>query len=799
MLINEAWLKEFVNYSLTTEQLTDKLTMAGLEVDSVAPAAAEFKSVVVGEVLSAEQHPNADKLSICKVDIGDSDALNIVCGASNVRAGLRVAVATVGAVLPDNFKIKKSKLRGESSNGMLCSEQELGLADSADGILELPSDAPIGTCIREYMQLDDTIIEVDLTPNRADCLSIEGVAREVACFSDEKIQALKTSPIDESIKTQKTVQVDAPEDCPRYLGRVIEGLNASATTPLWMQEKLRRCGQRSLGPLVDVTNYVLLELGQPLHAFDLAKLQGDIVVRRASKGEKLVLLNEQEIDLDDGALVIADEAAPLALAGVMGGEPSSVGDKTTDVFLECAFFAPLSIAGKARKFGLHTDSSHRFERGVDPQLCYRALDRATELLLEIAGGNAGPVTDVSNEKSLPNNPSIKLRLLHVNSLLGIEFTAATVEGYLAKLDMQCVNGKNADEWMVTAPSYRFDIEIEADLVEEVARLYGYDKLPHVSLNIPSTIVSDVESRQPIDRVKDLLVDLGYQEAVTYSFTDEALLQKLTPNAEFYRLQNPISSDMSVMRTTLWAGLLMAVESNLKQKQESIRLFETGLKFTVKDGELRQEQMLSLAVTGDVWPEQWSEKTRKVDFYDVKHDIEAILNLNGKGATGRAAAFEFKTAAHEALHPGQTAELITANGKLVGTVGLLHPALEKSLDINKPVYLVELKQDLIIDKSLPIFEPITKYPWVRRDLALNVDKNLSVNSIISYISNLECIIKGVILFDVYEGEGVETGRKSIALGLILQDKSKTLVDQGIEMAIEKLLVSIKDLFDAQLRE
>jgi phenylalanyl-tRNA synthetase beta chain len=795
MLINDAWLKEYVNHSLPMDKLTEKLTMAGLEVDSVAPAAADFSGVKVGEVRSVEEHPNADKLRLCKVSVDDgNNDLDIVCGASNVRTGLRVPVAIVGAILPGNFNIKKSKVRGEPSNGMLCSEQELGLAESADGLMELPTDAPIGTCIREYLQLDDTIIEVDLTPNRADCLSVEGVAREVACFTGEAIKLSEVVDIAEQTPTTKAVHVQAPQDCPRYLGRVIEGLDAKALTPIWMQEKLRRCGQRSLGTLIDVTNYVLLEIGQPLHAFDLAKLTGNVMVRRAVQGETLVLLNEQTVTLSDDVLVIADDNGPLALAGVMGGESSSVDDDTCDVFLECAFFAPLSIAGKARKFGLHTDSSHRFERGVDPQLCERALNRATQLLTDIAGGKAGPVTEVTNQEHVPKNPSITLRLSHVNRLLGIDFEAKTIEAYLNSLGMQVDKASSENEWQVRAPSYRFDIAIEADLVEEIARLYGYDKLPKVSLNIPSKVVMDIENIQPLDRIKDLLVDLGYQEAVTYSFTDEELLQKLTPHEEFYRLKNPISSDLSVMRTTLWAGLLLAVESNLKQQQDSIRLFETGLTFTVKDGQLQQENVLAMAVTGNISPEQWSEKTRKVDFYDVKHDVEAILQLNGF-----ADSFEFKVAENEALHPGQTAELLTTDGELVGLIGLLHPSLEKSLDINKPVYLVELKQDLLIKKCLPIFEPITKYPSVRRDLALNVARNLHVNEIINYISNLEGIIQAVNVFDVYEGEGVETGRKSVALSLILQDKSKTLVDQDIEMLIQNLLVGLKESFNAQLRE
>lgn len=792
MLVNEAWLKEFVDYSITTDELSEKLTMAGLEVDSVSTAAAVFSGVVVGEVLSVEQHPNADKLSLCKVSIGNAEPLDIVCGASNVRTSLRIPVAIVGAILPGDFKIKPSKLRGEPSNGMLCSEQELGLADSADGLMELPADAPIGVDIRDYLKLDDSIIEVDLTPNRADCLSIEGIAREIACFTN--LPLVNTTPVvpEASLDITQNVIVEAAEDCPRYLGRVIKGIDRTAQTPIWMQEKLRRCGQRSLGPLVDVTNYVLLELGQPLHAFDLDKIDGDIIVRRASAKEPLTLLNGQTIELDEDVLVIADSKQALAFAGVMGGESSSVNDETTDIFLECAFFSPLSIAGKSRKFGLHTDASHRFERGVDPELCYRALDRAVELLISIAGGQLGPLTDVSSGESLPVCHKIPLRLERIKRVLGIELTAESIEAYFIALGMQVE--KSSNEWLITAPSYRFDIAIEADLIEEVARLYGYDNLPQNSLSISGSLVSVEEKIQPIDRIKDLLVDLGYQEAITYSFTDESALKSLTPNDELYRLKNPISSDLSVMRTTLWAGMLKAVDGNLKRNEETVRFFETGLKFTIKDGQLQQDQMLSLIATGRARPEQWGEASRAIDFYDIKHDVEAILALNGS-----TLGYQFKKASHEALHPGQTAELINKEGEQVGFIGLLHPSLESEFDIKKPVYLVELKQALIQTRTIPVFEQISKYPSVRRDLALIVDEKLHVNEIIDYIYQQQGIVKEVVVFDIYQGKGIETSRKSVALGLILQDNSKTLTEPEIEELITELLKNLKTLFNAQLRE
>lgn len=791
MFVNEAWLKEFVNYSIPTDELTAKLTMAGLEVDSIKPAAAEFSGVVVGEILSVAIHPNADKLRLCKVSIGE-ETLDIVCGASNVREGLRIPVAIVGAVLPGDFKIKPSKLRGEPSNGMLCSEQELGLANSADSLMELPADAPIGSNIREYLQFDDTIIEVDLTPNRADCLSIEGVAREIACFTGEVFKAQPVNDITVTIDDVINVIVEAPEDCPRYLGRVIKGLNRSAATPIWMQEKLRRCGQRSLGPLIDVTNYVLLELGQPLHAFDLNKIDGDIIVRRACSNEKLELLNEQSIELDEDVLVIADEHKALAFAGVMGGAQSAVNDDTTDIFLECAFFTPISIAGKSRKFGLHTDASHRFERGVDPELCYRALNRTVELLTRIAGGEVGPLVDVTSIDTMPVSNAVSFRYQRIERVLGIRLDEKVVESYFLSLGMSI--DKTASQWRVTAPSYRFDIAIEADLIEEVARLYGYDNLPQNSLNISGSLAAVEESKQPLDRIKDLLVDLGYQEAITYSFTDEKSLQLLTPDADVYRLKNPISSDLSTMRTTLWAGLLKAMDANIKRNEETVLFFETGLTFVVESGTLKQEQVLAMLATGQSQPEQWGDTSKAIDFYDVKHDVESILALNGL-----AADYQFKSSQHNALHPGQTAELVNSSGKHVGYIGLLHPALESDFDVKKPVYLVELKQALIQIKDIPVFEAVSKYPAVRRDLALIVNEKLQVKEIVDYIHKTYNLVSEVIIFDIYQGKGVEKGRKSVALGLILQDKSKTLVELEVEQLITTLLKNIADLFDARLRD
>jgi phenylalanyl-tRNA synthetase beta chain len=563
MQISEAWLRSYVNPAISTEKLVEQLTMAGLEVGSVEPAAAKFSGVVVGEVLSMYQHPDADRLRICHVAVGEAEPLQIVCGASNVRVGLKIPAALIGAVLPGDFKIKKSKLRGEESFGMLCSEKELGLASDANGLMELAVDAPVGVDIREYLSLDDSIIEVDLTPNRADCLCVEGLAREVAVLNKMDWTTTQIDSVAISCQDILTVSVEATDASPRYLGRLIKGVNAKAVTPLWMQERLRRSGLRSLGPLVDVTNYVLLELGQPLHVFDAAKLSGGITVRRAKADECLTLLNSQVIKLDNEALVIADDKQVLALAGIMGGSDSAVNDDTQSVFLEYAFFAPLAIAGKSRRFGLHTDSSHRFERGVDATLQARAIERATQLILDIAGGSAGPITEVTTEVTLPQRQAVFLRRLRIVKTLGIALADEQVVDIFQRLGM--VVQTQADGWQISPPGFRFDIAIEADLIEEIARIYGYNNLPSSSLLMRSELSSVTEALLDIDRVKDLLVDRGYQEAITYSFVDEDIQKAVAPEMEVIRLKNPISSELAVMRTTLWCGLLKAALYNTASK------------------------------------------------------------------------------------------------------------------------------------------------------------------------------------------------------------------------------------------
>ncbi|MGR9051751.1 MAG: phenylalanine--tRNA ligase subunit beta [Gammaproteobacteria bacterium] len=790
MQVSEAWLRERVNPAVSTEELVEQLTMAGLEVDSVTPAAAAFTGVVVGEVLAMEQHPDADRLRVCRVEVGDKEPLQIVCGASNVRVGLKIPAALIGAVLPGDFKIKKSKLRGIESFGMLCSEKELGLADDASGLMELSADAPVGTDIRDYLSLNDNIIEVDLTPNRADCLSVEGIAREIAVLNrlDYHPTEIERKSIDHH--DELSVTVAAPEACPRYLGRLIKAVDPDAETPLWMQERLRRSGLRSLGPLVDVTNYILLELGQPLHAFDAAKLNGGIHVRPGKAGESLKLLNDQTVTLDEDVLVIADDRRALALAGIMGGSDSAVSDTTCDIFLECAFFSPETIMGKARRFGLHTDSSHRFERGVDPCFQTRAIERATQLIIDIAGGSAGPITEAVAEHTLPKRTPVLLRKQRIEKLLGVSFPNEDVEAMLTRLGMAVK--PHSEGCLVTPPGFRFDIAIEADLIEELARIHGYNNLPKSSLLMRSELGKAPEGMLEIDRAKDLLVDRGYQEAITYSFVDESLQLAIAPDSRLVKLQNPISSELAVMRTTLWCGLLQAAVYNVNRQQNRVRLFEAGMRFLGKDDETLQQQMLAGLVMGFPYPEQWGEKSRKPDFFDVKADVEALFALTGVIPT-------FVPATHPALHPGQSAHIKTAEGELVGWMGMLHPSLEKQLGFDSSIFLFELDQALLLKKRVPKFAPLSKFPSVRRDMAVIVEEKVTAADLLDCIRGSgEKTVRDVLVFDIYRGPGVEPGHKSVALGLMLQDFSQTLTESEIAAIFSRVLAALASKTGAKLR-
>ena len=791
MKFSESWLRQTVNPSISTEDLVAQLTMAGLEVDAVNSAAPEISGVVVGEIIAVEQHPDADKLRVCQVASGGEIA-QVVCGAPNARAGIKVPFATVGAKLPGDFKIKKAKLRGVESFGMLCAQTELQLGDDDAGLWELPSDASVGSDLIEYLELNDNIIEVDLTPNRGDCLSIRGLAREVGVLNKAAVIEQACAPVAATIDDSIDIRLEAAEGCARYVGRVIRNLDLRQATPQWMQEKLRRSGVRSLGPAVDVTNYVLLELGQPMHAFDLAKIDGGIVVRMG-RDEKVKLLDDSEVVIDSQTLVIADHSKALAMAGIMGGDESAVSDDTTDILFESAWFNPLAIAGKARNYGKHTDSSHRFERGVDSQLQVAAIERATALMLEICGGQAGPVVINESIQHLPAPATIKLRDKHLTQQLGVVFDAADIDDILTRLGLVFVARDDLSSTWV-APSWRFDLAIEQDLVEEVARIYGYNNLPTSTPTMALELRAKPERQQDLGIFRQQLVASGYQEAVTYSFVDPDLQRLVDPDTAGVALQNPISADMSVMRTSLWPGLLATAIYNLNRQQTRVRIFEAGQCFVPRDdGELTQNMALAGLICGSRTPTGWTAGKDKVDFFDIKGDLEAVLAL-----TGLAEQFCFTAAHHPALHPGQSA-MISRHGVQVGWIGQLHPKLQAQLDLNTAVYLFQVEMAKISESRLPKVKEVSKFPAVRRDLAFLMDSQVASADLMStthdaageYLVDLK-------LFDVYVSKDIENKGKKNALGLTFQHGSRTLTDEEINGAIDRVVKKLDVKFKAELR-
>ena len=791
MRVSEAWLRAYVNPPLSTEQLVAQLTMAGLEVDSAEPVAGEFNGVVVGEILALSPHPQADRLRVCQVAAGGKDPLTIVCGAPNAELGMKAPLAIEGGKLPGGMTITQSSLRGIDSYGMLCSAKELGLEETQSGLMALPADAPVGADLREYLQLNDVAIEVDLTPNRADCLSVEGLAREVALLNGIEFTPTSTATTPVTHADVIPVSVDAPAACPRYLGRLIKQVDRTVATPIWMRERLRRSGLRSLGPLVDVTNYVLLELGQPLHAFDAAKLDGGIHVRLGVPGEQLKLLNEQEITLADDVLVIADEKRTLALAGVMGGADSAVDDATTDIFLECAFFAPDAIMGKSRRYGLSTDSSHRFERGVDPQLQFRALERASQLLLDIAGGSAGPIIEATAQAYLPTRNPILLRESRVEKLLGLSIPREQVTGLLARLGLAIE--VVPEGWRLTPPGFRFDLAIENDLIEEIGRVYGYNNIPQRNPASHMELLPVSEALLDLERVKDLLVDRGYQEAITYSFVEPGMLARIEPELEAIALKNPISAEMAVMRTGLWCGLIDAALKNLNRQQSRVRLFEAGLRFTRTEGKITQEKSLAGLALGSNTDEQWCEKTRSIDFFDIKADVEAMLRLASHEHKAR-----FVSNQHPALHPGQSAQILL-DGRHLGWLGMLHPKVEKALGFENRVFLFELDQDTLLKRPIAAFKPLSKFPQVRRDLAIIVEEKVTATALKQCAETQSPLIRQVVIFDVYQGTGIESGKKSVALGLVLQNDVETLTDAKVDGVMTAVMTQLTHEFNAKLRD
>ena len=791
MKFSESWLRQAVNPNISTEDLVAQVTMAGLEVDAVESAAPEMSGVVVGEIISVEQHPDADKLRVCQV-AGGGEIAQVVCGAPNARAGIKVPFATVGAKLPGDFKIKKAKLRGVESFGMLCAQTELQLGDDDDGLWELPVDASVGSDLIDYLELNDNIIEVDLTPNRGDCLSIRGLAREVGVLNKAAVTEQACAPVDATIEDRISITLEAPEACARYVGRVIRNLDLTQPTPQWMQEKLRRSGVRSLGPAVDVTNYVLLELGQPMHAFDLSKIDGGIVVRMG-RDEKVKLLDDSEVVVDTQTLVIADQSKALAMAGIMGGDESAVGDDTTDILFESAWFNPLAIAGKARNYGKHTDSSHRFERGVDSQLQVAAIERATALMLEICGGQAGPVVIEESAEHLPAPATIKLRDAHLAQQLGLVIGAVEIDDILARLGLTFVaRDDQGSTWV--APSWRFDIAIEQDLVEEVARIYGYNNLPTSTPTMALELQAKPERQQDLSIFRQQLVASGYQEAVTYSFVDPDLQKLVDPETVGIALQNPISADMSVMRTSLWPGLLTTAIYNLNRQQNRVRIFEAGQCFVPgENGALTQNMALAGLICGSRTPTGWTASKDKVDFFDIKGDLEAVLAL-----TGLAEQFSFTAAEHPALHPGQSA-MVSRNGEQVGWIGQLHPKLQAQLDFSTPVYLFQVDVAKVSESRLPKFSEVSKFPAVRRDLAFLMDSQIASADLMSEARNAagEHLVD-LMLFDVYQSKDIDNKGKSLALGLTFQHASRTLTDDEINMSIDRVVKKLDIKFKAELR-
>ncbi|NRB58196.1 MAG: phenylalanine--tRNA ligase subunit beta [Salinicola sp.] len=792
MKFSEAWLREGVSPALETQALADAITMAGLEVDAVEPVAAAFHGVVVATVTAKSPHPDADKLNVCQVDDGSGEPVQVVCGAPNVDVGQRVPFARVGAVLPDDFKIRRAKLRGVESCGMICSASELGLEEGrSEGIYVLPSDAPTGQDFRAWLGLDDHTIEVDLTPNRGDCLSLRGIAREVGSVTGAKVSEPTVSTVVARNNAQFPVSVRDGEGCPRYLGRVIRDVDVTAKTPLWMRERLRRSGIRSIDPAVDVTNYVMLELGQPMHAFDLDSLEGGIEVRRAVAGERLTLLDGQEVALDDATLVIADRNGPLAIAGVMGGETTGVSPRTRHLFLEAAFFSPLVVAGKARDFGLHTDASHRFERGVDPDITRTAMERATELLLSIVGGAPGPITEVRNPATLPHRGSVELRRDRLASCLGVRLADEEIQRIFRSLGM--TSSVSGQTWHVQVPSWRFDVSIEEDLIEELARIHGYNRLPATRPEARLKLAADDEATQPLRRLRRHMVSRGYQEAVTYSFVSPELQSLIVPDGVSPVLANPISSDMSVMRHSLFPGLIKALTHNLNRQQQRVRLFEAGLVFQGPLDDLTQTPMFGGLICGPRSAEGWSVSREGVDFFDLKGDLESLIAMSGC-----AEEWTFVSASHPALHPGRSARL-ERNGKPVGWLGALHPQVRSQLDIKPDIYLFEVEQEALTRGVIPKFKPLSRYPEVRRDLAFLVEESVGVAPLVETIRAQagEWLTRWQ-LFDVYQGAGVEEGTKSIALGLTWQHPSRTLNDEEINQLIADVVQAAQARFGARLR-
>ncbi|MBT0961958.1 phenylalanine--tRNA ligase subunit beta [Denitromonas iodatirespirans] len=791
MQFSEQWLRHFVDPRMDSEALGQLLTMAGLEVEEMNAVGGVFTSVVVGHILSTEKHPDADRLKVCQVDAGLDAPLQIVCGAPNAEAGMKVPCAVVGAQLP-GFEIKKAKLRGVASHGMLCSARELGLSDEHAGLHVLPADAPVGQDVRTLLGLDDTVFVIKLTPNRADCLSLVGVAREVAALLDLPLNLPDLTPVVPAIDDIRPIVLDAPAACPRFCGRVIRGVDARAKTPEWMVRRLERSGIRAISALVDITNYVMLELGQPLHAYDNDRLDGTVRARLAQPGEQLLLLNEQTIDLDAGTLVIADDARVLGMAGIMGGEESGISLDTRDMFLEAAFFAPEAIAGRAREYGFGSDASHRFERGVDFDLSPKALERATALILEICGGQAGPAVQAESAEHLPARPAVTLRPARARRVLGIDLSDEAMANLLARVHLDVE--RDGDTFRVTPPSYRFDIEIEEDLVEELARLHGYDNIPAPAPTGHLAMLDRPEDRRDLWQVKRMVADREYQEVVTYAFIEEAWERDFCGNTQPIRLANPIASQMNVMRSSLIPGLIGTLLTNRKRQNPRVRIFETGRCFRIDPAGqpvagYDQPVRLGLLAASGVAPEQWGVAQRNVDFYDLKGDLEALFAPR---------VLSFEAAEHPALHPGRSARIL-CEGRAIGFLGEIHPKWVQNYELGTAPVVCEVDTQALLAADLPVYSAISRQPAVVRDMALVVANSVAAMPLMAALKQAApAIVRDVQLFDVYQGKGVDPDKKSLAFRVLMQDTQRTLEDAEVDAAVAALVQCAQAQFNAALR-
>ena len=790
MKFSESWLRTFVDPRLSSEELAHRLTMAGLEVEELETVAPAFADVVVAHVLEVARHPDADRLNVCRVDTGDGAPKQIVCGAPNVAVGLKVPCALPGARLSGDLTIKVAKVRGIESSGMLCSARELGIAEDASGLLVLPDDAPVGQSIRTFLDLDDRLFTLKLTPNRADCLSLIGVAREVAAITGTGANLPVVPEVPATIADRRPIVLDAPAACPLYCGRLLKGVDARAATPGWMKRRLERSGLRSISALVDVTNYVMLELGQPLHAFDNTKLEGTVHARTARPAEKLLLLNEQTITIDSDVLMIADDAKPLAMAGIMGGEESGITLATSELFLESAFFAPEAIAGRARRYGFASDASHRFERGVDFGGARSAIERATGLILDICGGEAGPVVEAT--ATLPARNPVRLRTARAEQVLGLPLGVARIAGLFAGLGLPFA--QQGEEFLVTPPSWRFDIEIEEDLIEEIARLHGYDNIPAPAPRGRLSMLARNEAQRPAARVRQVLVDRGYQEVVNFAFVEEEWETDLAANTRPIRLANPIASQMAVLRSTLFGGLIANLLTNLRRRQGRVRLFETGRGFRREAGGapvagFRQPVLLAGLAYGSALPEGWGSAARKVDFFDVKGDLEALL---------APASLRCEPLAHPALHPGRAARILR-DGREIGCLGELHPEWVQKYELPLAPVVFELDFEAVKATALPAYAEMSKFPPVIRDLAIVVAQELPLQVLLDGLKDkLPALVKDVQLFDIYVGKGVPENKKSLAFRIVMQDTQRTLLDSEVDLAMQQLMACLAQAFGAQLR-